>query len=89
MAGGPRAEGPGAGAGARGPGPGQAGAYRFAPARHTRPALRAGAEKCEGALIGRPAPRPPLQPPAAASLAGLSSRAVVAQRADLFGFIYL
>lgn len=55
-----------------------------------RPAMRAGAEKCEGALIGRagPAPRamqPPPQPPS------LSSRAVAASYADLFGFpsVYL
>ncbi|CAH2066205.1 unnamed protein product, partial [Iphiclides podalirius] len=66
MAGGRRPSGGGEGAqgmdggGGQGGG-GQGSAYRFAPARHTRPAMRAGAEKCEGALIGRggPAPRPP------------------------------
>lgn len=50
-----------------------------------RPAMRAGAEKCEGALIGRPGPAP-AQPGAAREPPPLSSRAVAATHADLFGF---
>lgn len=48
--------------------------------------MRAGAEKCEGALIGRagPAPAPRMQPPSKPLV--LSSRAVAAPHADLFGF---
>lgn len=50
-----------------------------------RPAMRAGAEKCEGALIGRPGPAP-RGPRSARKPPRLSSRAVAATHADLFGF---
>lgn len=48
-----------------------------------RPATRAGAEKCEGALIGRAGPASRMQPPTEPPL---SSRAVVATHDVLFGF---
>lgn len=54
-----------------------------------RPAMRAGAEKCEGALIGRAGPAPPPRPaalPPPREPPRLSSRAVAASRAALFGF---
>lgn len=51
--------------------------------------MRAGAEKCEGALIGRagPAPAPRMQPPSKPLV--LSSRAVAAPHADLFWYLVI